>query len=119
MIKKFWDTRDDEESTVTTEENSKSEALLDIPMLEQYLELVGPKLITDGLAVFEKMMPGYVSVLESNLTAQDKKALLRKDIKLKVRRGQWGYAICNSWVSKFSLLTFPHRKITSVNGLKR
>lgn len=106
MIKKFWDTQDDEESTVTTEENSKSEALLDIPMLEQYLELVGPKLITDGLAVFEKMMPGYVSVLESNLTAQDKKALLRKDIKLKVRRGQWGYAICNSWVSKFSLLTF-------------
>ncbi|KUW29609.1 aerobic respiration two-component sensor histidine kinase ArcB, partial [Escherichia coli] len=67
MIKKFWDTQDDEESTVTTEENSKSEALLDIPMLEQYLELVGPKLITDGLAVFERMMPGYVSVLESNL----------------------------------------------------
>ena len=56
MIKKFWDTQDDEESTVTTEENSKSEALLDIPMLEQYLELVGPKLITDGLAVFEKMI---------------------------------------------------------------
>ncbi|MDN2457499.1 aerobic respiration two-component sensor histidine kinase ArcB, partial [Escherichia coli] len=75
MIKKFWDTQDDEESTVTTEENSKSEALLDIPMLEQYLELVGPKLITDGLAVFEKMMPGYVSVLESNLTAQDKKGI--------------------------------------------
>lgn len=119
MIKKFWDTQDDEESTVTTEENSKSEALLDIPMLEQYLELVGPKLITDGLAVFERMMPGYVSVLESNLTAQDKKALLRKGIKLKVRRGQWGYAICNSWVSKFSLLTFPPGKITSVNGLKR
>ena len=90
MIKKFWDTRDDEESTVTTEENSKSEALLDIPMLEQYLELVGPKLITDGLAVFEKMMPGYVSVLESNLTAQDKKALLRKDIKLKGAAGSVG-----------------------------
>lgn len=76
MIKKFWDTQDDEESTVTTEENSKSEALLDIPMLEQYLELVGPKLITDGLAVFEKMMPGYVNVLESNLTAQDKKGIV-------------------------------------------
>ncbi|MGL4125045.1 aerobic respiration two-component sensor histidine kinase ArcB, partial [Escherichia coli] len=78
MIKKFWDTQDDEESTVTTEENSKSEALLDIPMLEQYLELVGPKLITDGLAVFEKMMPGYVSVLESNLTAQDKKGIVEE-----------------------------------------
>ncbi|STF04524.1 aerobic respiration control protein (bifunctional two-component sensor kinase/response regulator) [Escherichia coli] len=119
MIKKFWDTQDDEESTVTTEENSKSEALLDIPMLEQYLELVGPKLITDGLAVFEKMMPGYVSVLESNLTAQDKKGIVEEGHKLKVRRGQWGYAICNSWVSKFSLLTFPPGKITSVNGLKR
>ncbi len=56
----------------------KSEALLDIPMLEQYLELVGPKLITDGLAVFEKMMPGYVSVLESNLTAQDKKGIVEE-----------------------------------------
>ena len=83
MIKKFWDTQDDEESTVTTEENSKSEALLDIPMLEQYLELVGPKLITDGLAVFERMMPGYVSVLESNLTAQDKKGIVEEGHKIK------------------------------------
>lgn len=119
MIKKFWDTQDDEESTVTTEENSKSEALLDIPMLEQYLELVGPKLITDGLAVFEKMMPGYVSVLESNLTAQDKKGIVEEGHKIKGAAGQWGYAICNSWVSKFSLRTFLPGKITSVNGLKR
>ncbi len=96
MIKKYWDTRNKEESTVTSEESSKSQALLDIPMLEQYLELVGPKLITDGLAVFEKMMPGYLSVLESNLTARDKKALLRKAIKLKARQVQWGCATCNS-----------------------
>ena len=90
MIKKFWDTQDDEESTVTTEENSKSEALLDIPMLEQYLELVGPKLITDGLAVFEKMMPGYVSVLESNLTAQDKKGSVEEGHKIKGAAGSVG-----------------------------
>ena len=90
MIKKFWDTQDDEESTVTTEENSKSEALLDIPMLEQYLELVGPKLITDGLAVFEKMMPGYVSVLESNLTAQDKKGIVEEGHKIKGGGGRLG-----------------------------
>ncbi|HDH8970340.1 TPA: aerobic respiration two-component sensor histidine kinase ArcB [Escherichia coli] len=90
MIKKFWDTQDDEESTVTTEENSKSEALLDIPMLEQYLELVGPKLITDGLAVFEKMMPGYVSVLESNLTAQDKKGIVEEGHKIKGTAGSVG-----------------------------
>ncbi|EHT6489524.1 aerobic respiration two-component sensor histidine kinase ArcB [Escherichia coli] len=90
MIKKFWDTQDDEESTVTTEENSKSEALLDIPMLEQYLELVGPKLVTDGLAVFEKMMPGYVSVLESNLTAQDKKGIVEEGHKIKGAAGSVG-----------------------------
>ncbi|HCJ8999872.1 TPA: aerobic respiration two-component sensor histidine kinase ArcB [Escherichia coli] len=90
MIKKFWDTQDDEESTVTTEENSKSEALLDIPMLEQYLELVGPRLITDGLAVFEKMMPGYVSVLESNLTAQDKKGIVEEGHKIKGAAGSVG-----------------------------
>ncbi|EGZ3644355.1 aerobic respiration two-component sensor histidine kinase ArcB [Escherichia coli] len=90
MIKKFWDTQDDEESTVTTEENSKSEALLDIPMLEQYLELVGPKLITDGLAVFEKMMPGYVSMLESNLTAQDKKGIVEEGHKIKGAAGSVG-----------------------------
>ncbi|EJK4183564.1 aerobic respiration two-component sensor histidine kinase ArcB [Escherichia coli] len=90
MIKKFWDTQDDEESTVTTEENSKSEALLDIPMLEQYLELVGPKLITDGLAVFEKMMPGYVSVLESNLTVQDKKGIVEEGHKIKGAAGSVG-----------------------------
>ena len=90
MIKKFWDTQDDEESTVTTDENSKSEALLDIPMLEQYLELVGPKLITDGLAVFERMMPGYVSVLESNLTAQDKKGIVEEGHKIKGAAGSVG-----------------------------
>lgn len=90
MIKKFWDTQDDEESTVTTEENSKSEALLDIPMLEQYLELVGPKLITDGLAVFERMMPGYVSVLDSNLTAQDKKGIVEEGHKIKGAAGSVG-----------------------------
>lgn len=35
-------------------DSSKSASVLDIPMLEQYIELVGPKLINDGLAVFEK-----------------------------------------------------------------
>ncbi|ENL7328555.1 aerobic respiration two-component sensor histidine kinase ArcB [Escherichia albertii] len=90
MIKKFWDTQDDEENTVTTEESSKSEALLDIPMLEQYLELVGPKLITDGLAVFEKMMPGYVSILGSNLTAQDKKGIVEEGHKIKGAAGSVG-----------------------------
>ena len=71
MIKKFWDTCDEEESTMTSVDSAKAQTILDTAMLEQYIDLVGPKLITDGLAVFEKMMPGYLNVLESNLTAAE------------------------------------------------
>ncbi|ELY4060519.1 aerobic respiration two-component sensor histidine kinase ArcB [Cronobacter sakazakii] len=90
-IKKFWDTQaDDEEQDVTTRDDRKQQALLDLPMLEQYLELVGPKLITDGLAMFEKMMPGYLSVLESNLTARDQKGIVEEGHKIKGAAGAVG-----------------------------
>ncbi|WP_171965723.1 aerobic respiration two-component sensor histidine kinase ArcB [Cronobacter sakazakii] len=90
-IKKFWDTQaDDEEQDVTTRDDDKQQALLDLPMLEQYLELVGPKLITDGLAMFEKMMPGYLSVLESNLTARDQKGIVEEGHKIKGAAGAVG-----------------------------
>ncbi|MGY0248684.1 aerobic respiration two-component sensor histidine kinase ArcB, partial [Klebsiella michiganensis] len=68
IIKKFWDAPEEEENAMPSVDSSKSASVLDIPMLEQYIELVGPKLINDGLAVFERMMPGYLAVLESNLT---------------------------------------------------
>ena len=91
MIKKFWDTTaDEEESTVSQSDNDKSQQLLDIAMLEQYIELVGPKLITDGLAVFEKMMPGYLAVLESNLTARDQKGIVEEGHKIKGAAGSVG-----------------------------
>ena len=90
MIKKFWDTCDDEESDVTPVDDGKSQTLLDLPMLEQYLELVGPKLITDGVAVFEKMMPGYISVLESNFTARDQKGITEEGHKIKGAAGSIG-----------------------------
>lgn len=59
-------------------------------MLEQYIDLVGPKLITDGLAVFEKMMPGYLNVLESNLTARDQKGIVEEGHKIKGAAGSVG-----------------------------
>ena len=67
-----------------------SDSATDIPMLEQYIELVGPKLITDGLAVFEKMMPGYLSILESNLTARDTKGVVEEGHKIKGAAGSVG-----------------------------
>ncbi len=90
MIKKFWDTANHEEKRVTSMDNGKTHELLDIPMLEQYIELVGPKLITDGLAVFEKMMPAYLSVLDSNLTARDQKAIAEEGHKIKGAAGSIG-----------------------------
>lgn len=91
MIKKFWDTRtNQEERIVSLEQHSKQNALLDVAMLEQYIELVGPKLITNGLAVFEKMMPGYLSILDSNLTARDQKGIVEEGHKIKGAAGSIG-----------------------------
>ena len=90
MIKKFWDTCDEEESTMTSVDSAKAQTILDTAMLEQYIDLVGPKLITDGLAVFEKMMPGYLNVLESNLTARDQKGIVEEGHKIKGAAGSVG-----------------------------
>ena len=89
-IKKFWDARDDKQENVMEQDQDKQQTLFDIPMLEQYIELVGPKLITDGLAVFEKMMPGYISVLESNFTARDQKGIIEEGHKIKGAAGSVG-----------------------------
>ncbi|WP_436877774.1 aerobic respiration two-component sensor histidine kinase ArcB [Siccibacter turicensis] len=89
-IKKFWDARDDKQENVMEQDQDKQQTLFDIPMLEQYIELVGPKLITDGLAVFEKMMPGYISVLESNFTARDQKGIVEEGHKIKGAAGSVG-----------------------------
>lgn len=93
MIQKFWDNQKSEsekESPMSQVNSEKQQALLDIPMLEQYMDLVGPKLITDGLAMFEKMMPGYLSVLDSNMTARDQKGVVEEGHKIKGAAGSIG-----------------------------
>jgi two-component system aerobic respiration control sensor histidine kinase ArcB len=93
MIQKFWDNQQSEsekESQMPQVNSEKQQALLDIPMLEQYMDLVGPKLITDGLAMFEKMMPGYLNVLDSNMTARDQKGVVEEGHKIKGAAGSIG-----------------------------
>lgn len=90
IIKKFWDAPEDDGHEAPAVDVAKSASVLDTDMLEQYIELVGPKLITDGLAVFEKMMPGYMSVLESNLTARDQKGIVDEGHKIKGAAGSIG-----------------------------
>ncbi|WP_420064562.1 aerobic respiration two-component sensor histidine kinase ArcB [Pectobacterium colocasium] len=94
VIKQFWDTH-----TVWTEEPAVEEGdemtkaeedLLDIPMLEQYLDLVGPKLIHQSLEMFEQMMPSYLAILDSNMTARDQKGITEEGHKIKGAAGSVG-----------------------------
>jgi two-component system aerobic respiration control sensor histidine kinase ArcB len=95
MIKKFWDgcvpqSENGKEAQSGVSDKDKHQILFDLPMLEQYLELVGEKVILDGLDMFEKMMPGYLSVLESNLTARDQKGIVEEGHKIKGAAGSVG-----------------------------
>ncbi|MCL6361117.1 aerobic respiration two-component sensor histidine kinase ArcB [Pectobacterium polaris] len=94
VIKQFWDTHSvwTEEPVVEAEDEmaNAEEDLLDIPMLEQYLDLVGPKLIHQSLDMFEQMMPGYLAILDSNMTARDEKGITEEGHKIKGAAGSVG-----------------------------
>lgn len=90
-IKKYWDYQP--EGELPAEErimDEKKLALLDITMLEQYIELVGPKLIHQSMEMFEQMMPGYLEVLESNMMARDQKGIAEEGHKIKGAAGSVG-----------------------------
>jgi len=91
IIRKFWDAQDTEDTVLPVVLAADTQqALLDIPMLEQYIDLVGPKIIIDGLTMFEKMMPGYLEVLDSNMTARDDKGVVEEGHKIKGAAGSVG-----------------------------
>lgn len=92
VIKTFWDHADSAAVVAPAESAAvdKNRQVLDTAMLEQYLELVGPSLITQSLAMFEKIMPGYLAVLDSNMTARDQHGITEKGHKIKSAAGSVG-----------------------------
>lgn len=90
IIKKYWDYQAQPEDSETPLLTEKTLSLLDVPMLEQYLDLVGPDLIHQSLAMFEQMMPGYLEVLESNMMARDQKGIAEEGHKIKGAAGSVG-----------------------------
>ncbi|MFG1174114.1 aerobic respiration two-component sensor histidine kinase ArcB [Erwiniaceae bacterium CAU 1747] len=92
MIKKYWDYQSEERvlPAQVSKIDEKKLALLDIVMLEQYIELVGPKLIHQSLEMFEQMMPGYLEVLDSNMMARDQKGIVEEGHKIKGAAGSVG-----------------------------
>lgn len=109
VIKQYWDTQDEPEQAVleASEREPVREALLDIPMLQQYLDLVGPSLIHQSLAMFEQMMPGYLAVLDSNMTARDQKGIAEEGHKIKGAAGSVGLRHLQQVSQQIQTTTLP------------
>lgn len=107
VIRRFWDSEPEAKSTAAGVTAHDSGELLDTEMLQQYLDLVGPQLIDQSLAVFEKMMPGYLSVLESNMTARDQKGITEEGHKIKVAAGSVGLRHLQQLAQQIQTPTLP------------
>ncbi len=92
VIEQFWGEHTSQNEEVENRDvtSQVDESILDCDMLEQYIELVGPKLIYDGLDVFEKMLPGYLAILDSNMVAKDQKGIVEEAHKIKGAAGSVG-----------------------------
>ncbi|WP_411705178.1 aerobic respiration two-component sensor histidine kinase ArcB [Edaphovirga cremea] len=91
MIKQFWDQQP--RHAVQKQDHKimqTNESLLDVVMLDQYLQLVGPSLIHQSLDIFEQVMPAYLAVLDSNMTARDQKGITEEAHKIKGAAGSIG-----------------------------
>lgn len=84
-----------------------NESILDLTMLEQYMELVGPQLILDGLTMYEQVMPGYLAVLESNMTAKDEKGITEEAHKIKGASGSVGLKHIQQLARQIQTPTLP------------
>ncbi|WP_431224883.1 aerobic respiration two-component sensor histidine kinase ArcB [Serratia sp. L9] len=108
MIKHYWD-HQPLHTTKKTEQKSMqiNESLLDTAMLEQYMELVGPQLIHQSLAMFEQVMPGYLAVLDSNMTARDQKGITEEGHKIKGAAGSVGLKHLQQLAQQIQTPTLP------------
>src|SRR5476651_1169832 len=108
MIQQFWDHQPDsvstEEPSVTTQ---TQESLLDTAMLEQYIELVGPGLIYQSADMFEKMMPDYLAVLDSNMIARDQVGIAEEGHKIKGAAGSVGLKHLQQLAQQIQTPTLP------------
>ncbi len=64
--------------------------LLDLDMLESYVDIVGSKPVYDSIKMFEEMMPDYIEVLDSNMIAKDKDGIVSEAHKIKGAAGSIG-----------------------------
>ena len=67
-----------------------TDLLLDELMLSELLEFLPVSVMLDNVALFEKMMPDYLQVLDSNMIAKDKDGIVSEAHKIKGAAGSVG-----------------------------
>ncbi|MCE7566704.1 aerobic respiration two-component sensor histidine kinase ArcB [Aliivibrio fischeri] len=82
--------QEEEVSSEPTENDQLIECLLDLEMLESYIEIVGTKPIYANIEMFEKSMKEYIQILDTNMTARDQDGIVFETHKIKGAAGSIG-----------------------------
>ncbi|USD65721.1 aerobic respiration two-component sensor histidine kinase ArcB [Vibrio sp. SCSIO 43136] len=64
--------------------------ILDLEMLESYVDIVGPDPVMQSIEMFEQAMPEYIKVLDSNMVAKDQDGIVSEAHKIKGAAGSIG-----------------------------
>ncbi len=81
---------DDISDSGSVAHGSVIDTLLDLEMLTSYVEIVGIEPIYTSIEMFEKMMPDYLAILDSNMTAKDQDGIKFEAHKIKGAAGSIG-----------------------------
>ncbi|MDP2573880.1 aerobic respiration two-component sensor histidine kinase ArcB [Vibrio penaeicida] len=80
----------EEQEVSTPAETQITNQILDLEMLESYVGIVGTGPVFDSIKLFEDMMPSYMDVLDSNMTAKDQAGIVSEAHKIKGAAGSIG-----------------------------
>lgn len=106
----------EEAQVVEPKTTSIDTSLLDIEMLESYVDIVGPKPVLDSIAMFEDMMPDYMDILNSNMVAKDQTNIVSEAHKIKGAAGSIGLKRIQQVAQKRNHRIYLHGGRTSQIG---
>ncbi|MGR5118609.1 aerobic respiration two-component sensor histidine kinase ArcB [Vibrio astriarenae] len=92
---------------LSTFDSSQYDEMLDLDMLNSYIDIVGTKPVLDSIKMFEEMMPEYINILDSNMTAKDKKGIVSEAHKIKGAAGSVGLKYIQGVAQKAQTPDFP------------
>jgi two-component system aerobic respiration control sensor histidine kinase ArcB len=92
---------------LSTFDSSQYDEMLDLDMLNSYIDIVGTKPVLDSIKMFEEMMPEYINILDSNITAKDKKGIVSEAHKIKGAAGSVGLKYIQGVAQKAQTPDFP------------